>query len=394
MYNNKITIIIPVYNMEEYIEECLNSVITQTLKKVEILCIDDCSTDNSEKIIKNFKDHRIRYIKLDKNSGSAIARNTGINKASGEFVIFMDPDDYYYDNMALELLYNSAKKKNLDIVAANILTLDTKNNKQEVFRGALHFVETKLYSFRTDYLSCFGYQSFLFNTNFLKNNDLYFPNYLRRQDPPFLLKVMLLHDIFLGINHFVYVYRLFHKKVNWDRNKKIDFINAYKNNFEIFAKEDLPEHFMREFLDFKYHVLLENQFPITNDILLNIEETKKSISFNLIRNSINSKIQEHEKCYLNNLLDKLNDYRNKKIIIYGFGNIGIELYEKIKNNHIIEQIIDKNLYGIIVDIHEISKNIKKVSLDNLIIITVHNQQSKNEIIDTFIKNGILKEQIL
>lgn len=393
MNKYKVSIIIPVFNMEEYIKECLDSILNQTLKEIEIICIDDCSTDKSSEIIKNFKDFRIKYIKLDRNSGSAIARNRGIDEANGEFVIFMDPDDYYYNNNAIRVLYDSASKNNMNIVAGNMITLNTKDDKQDIFTGAINFNETKFYSFRNDYLSCFGYQRFLFSTNFLKNNNLYFPNYLRRQDPPFFLKVMLLNDFFLGINNFIYVYRLFHKNVNWDINKKIDFINAYKENFIICEKENLPYHFMREFSDFKYHVLQKNQFKITKDILSYVNETKKSISYNLFKNGINS-IKEHEQHSIKYLLDRINLYLINNIIIYGFGNIGIKLYEQAKHTYTVKQIIDKDLHGIYVDNLKISKNVNSNYFDCLIILTVFDEIIKIKLIEKLIKKGFKYEQII
>ncbi|QKF60187.1 glycosyltransferase [Aliarcobacter lanthieri] len=394
--NNKVSVIIPVYNMQEYIEECLNSIINQTLKDIEILCIDDCSNDNSAYIIKDFiiEDKRIKYIKLDKNSGSAIARNIGINEANGEFVIFMDPDDYYYDNTVLERLYLTAKNKNVKVVAGNILAFDVENNLKGKFREESHFIQDKYYSFRNEYYSCFGYQSFLFNTKFLKENNLYFPNYLRRQDPVFFLNVMLLHDNFFAINYNIYVYRLFYKKVNWDIRKKRDFINAYKENFDIFNKENLPYHFMTEFLDFKYHVLLENQFKIDKDISINVENTKHCISYKLLKKGVLSKIQQHEKDYIYKILQKLKDYSNKRIIIYGFGNIGLMLYEQLQNEYTINQIVDKNLYNISVDKHKISSKIDKSHREDIVILTVLNEEVKVEILEELYLLGFSKEQIL
>lgn len=392
----KVSVIIPVYNMQEYIEECLNSIINQTLNEIEILCIDDCSNDNSAYIIKEFiiKDKRIKYIKLDNNSGSAIARNRGINEANGEFVIFMDPDDYYYDDIVLEKLYSCAKDKNVRIVAGNILAFDVENNLKGKFREESHFIQDKYYSFRDEYFSCFGYQSFLFSTRFLKENKLYFPDYLRRQDPVFFLKVMLLNDSFFAINYNIYVYRLFYKKVNWDIRKKKDFINAYKENFIIFSKENLPNHFMTEFLNFKYHILLEKEFKIDKDIILDIEETKKSISYDLLKKGFTSQIQEHELEYIKQILQNLKKYNNKKVIIYGFGNIGIGLYEKIKNGYEVSQIVDKQLYEVVVENIKISKYIQSISNSIIVILTVYNQKTREEIFNNLLKIGIQKEQIL
>ena len=98
----KISVIIPIYNMEEYLPQCLDSIVSQTLREIEILCIDDGSTDGSEEVLKLYcdRDSRIRVIKQN-NQGVSCARNLGIEEASGKYVIFMDPDDWYPDKEIL-----------------------------------------------------------------------------------------------------------------------------------------------------------------------------------------------------------------------------------------------------------------------------------------------------
>ena len=103
----KVSVIIPVYNVEDYLRECLDSVINQTLKDIEIICIDDGSTDNSLEILKEYaqRDNRIFIIDRE-NRGVGKSRNEGIEKANGEFVCFIDPDDLYPTNDILEKLLN------------------------------------------------------------------------------------------------------------------------------------------------------------------------------------------------------------------------------------------------------------------------------------------------
>ena len=114
-----VSIIIPVYKTEEYIEKCINSVLKQTLKNIEIIFIDDCGNDNSIKIVERYKenDNRIKIHYNEKNLGTAISRNNGIEAAVGEYIAFLDPDDWVDKNF-YERLYIKAKKNNLDIVKA------------------------------------------------------------------------------------------------------------------------------------------------------------------------------------------------------------------------------------------------------------------------------------
>ena len=102
MNNITVSVIIPVYNTEKYLEECLKSVINQTLKVIEIICIDDGSTDNSPDILKEYseKDGRIR-IYSQTNKGQGAARNRGIDLAKGEYVYFIDSDDFMEINFLL-----------------------------------------------------------------------------------------------------------------------------------------------------------------------------------------------------------------------------------------------------------------------------------------------------
>ena len=113
----KVSVIIPVYNVEKYLHECMNSVVHQTLRDIEIICVDDKSTDGSLDILREFeaKDARIQVICLDKNSGQSVARNVGLEKAKGEYVQFVDSDDWITEN-TLEALYHESKCKDLDII--------------------------------------------------------------------------------------------------------------------------------------------------------------------------------------------------------------------------------------------------------------------------------------
>lgn len=113
-----VSVIIPVYNSEKYIEECLNCVMGQTYGEFEIVVVNDGSTDSSEKIINALKekDNRIKYVKQE-NAGAGEARNTGIQNASGKYVIFLDSDDKIKEDY-IEKLVNEIVTKQQDIVCS------------------------------------------------------------------------------------------------------------------------------------------------------------------------------------------------------------------------------------------------------------------------------------
>lgn len=116
----KVSIIVPIYNVEKYLRKCLDSLVNQTYQNVEILCINDGSKDNSQLIIDEYENKYPNihgYIK--ENGGLSDARNYGIDKASGEYLMFVDSDDYLR-NDAIELLMKKADKENSDIVVCDL----------------------------------------------------------------------------------------------------------------------------------------------------------------------------------------------------------------------------------------------------------------------------------
>ena len=124
----KVSIIIPTYNVEPYLVECMESVVNQTLKDIEIICINDGSTDGSLAILKKYAEADDRIILVDKeNGGYGIAMNIGQEKATGEYIGIVEPDDYVPLNM-YEDLYNKAKEYDLDFVKADFYRFKTADN--------------------------------------------------------------------------------------------------------------------------------------------------------------------------------------------------------------------------------------------------------------------------
>ena len=121
----KISVIVPVYNVENYLEKCLNSLVNQTLQEIEILVINDGSTDDSQKIIEVFQNKFPQKIKAftKENGGLSDARNFGIERARGEFIAFVDSDDYVSARM-MEEMYGLAKKHEAEIVICNLQKVD------------------------------------------------------------------------------------------------------------------------------------------------------------------------------------------------------------------------------------------------------------------------------
>lgn len=126
----KVSVIIPVFNTEKYLRKCLNSVCNQTLQDIEIICINDCSTDGSLEILREYagKDIRIKLIELFENGGAAKARNIGIDIAEGEYLGFVDSDDFV-DLDFYEKLYKKAVETGADAVKGKLYLYDINTNK-------------------------------------------------------------------------------------------------------------------------------------------------------------------------------------------------------------------------------------------------------------------------
>lgn len=121
-----VSVIVPIYNVENYLARCISSITNQTYLNLEIICIDDLSLDNSLTVLKNLQksDSRIKILYHDKNRGLGGARNTGINAASGEFICFIDSDDEIEENYISDLL-ESMTKHNADMVFCDLIHIDT-----------------------------------------------------------------------------------------------------------------------------------------------------------------------------------------------------------------------------------------------------------------------------
>jgi glycosyltransferase involved in cell wall biosynthesis len=191
----EISVIIPVYIMESYLPACLDSVLAQSFKDIEVICIDDCSGDGSSSILETYckKDSRIVVIKLERNIGSGPARNAGLERARGKYCIFCDADDVY-PFRALEILYAQAETSGIPVSGGNIAFMDHTMTR---FVGVTDIVActqffeklvVKPREFAPLWLPVYHYR-YLISVDFLKKNDIRYPALLRGQDPPFLAEV-------------------------------------------------------------------------------------------------------------------------------------------------------------------------------------------------------------
>ncbi|WP_407431826.1 glycosyltransferase [Methanobrevibacter sp.] len=244
----KVSIIVPVYNTGNYLEECLDSIVNQSLKDIEIICVNDGSTDNSLKILEEYakKDSRVKILTIE-NSGLSIARNVGIKHANGKYIGFVDSDDFVNEYM-FEKLYVSCELNNLDLSICKISLFDNVTGK---FYDDMEYYNLSVFEnlekdvFNADDTTSFtcdivvnAYNK-LYRKSLLEDNSIEFPPHLIFEDEVFFIKSYLLAQRISVVNEFLYYYR-----INRDgsisyldkENNYVDMVYVYKKEREFFKQ--------------------------------------------------------------------------------------------------------------------------------------------------------------
>lgn len=179
-FEPKVSVVVPVYNVEKYLKQCLNSIANQTLKEIEIICVDDGSSDNSLQILQDFavKDNRFTII-AQEHLMAGTARNNGRNHAKGQYLSFLDSDDFFEENM-LQVMYQKAVATNSDIVMCDMRKYDNQTHK---FSSGLN-PQTKNFDTviplqtKINLFDFFGPNACtkIFRRQFVIDNNLYFQN--------------------------------------------------------------------------------------------------------------------------------------------------------------------------------------------------------------------------
>ncbi|UYW00961.1 glycosyltransferase [Flavobacterium agricola] len=282
------SIIIPVYNVEKYLEKCLQSILNQTFEDYELIIVNDGSIDSSGSIcqlfLTKFKNSKYFY---QENAGAAIARNNGLKKAIGEYIIFIDSDDYLFDNNALKDIANLIKEKNYPDVILHKETRISPNGR--IFPP--HF-DNKIYnhSFKKE-------AKVLINNGFFKaspcdkivrrelliNNNIFFPPGLKAEDMEWTANLMLSLNTFCCFPNSFYMYRHFREGSQSNTINKTVITDVYlmlsRSCSKQLSKEDIE---------------LINHFWADHYCLL-------LIHFNLLKNSLEK--------------EKINDIKNLSYLL-------------------------------------------------------------------------------
>ncbi len=370
----KISVVIPVYNRQGYIRECLDSVLGQTLKEIEIICIDDGSTDCTYDILMDYcRKHTNIVVLHQDNQGAGSARNRGIEHARGKYICFMDSDDYYAEDCALEHLYESAEKEHVSVCGGN-LYLCWQNGKMQ--RSSKWFAERRMLSFR-EYGFTFNYTAYIFRLKLIREKNIAFPPYRRFEDPPFFLKVMAYARDFYAIDDVIYIYRHGHKETSFSLDMAIDLLRGVRDCFEL-AKENgftrMYDEYFKNILCIHLWIIYpyNNQkrvWELINRINeINMEWMNEYPEMFDNRNSLESYVvtqRRKRKCMISECS------KAKQIVIYGAGEAGryfIENYGKYCP-HVIGFAVSKKGKTDVIEGYDV-REIGEYSRTTLVIVAV------------------------
>lgn len=240
----KISVIIPVYNTGDYLKECIDSVLNQALTDIEVICINDGSTDNSLEILKNYQktDSRIKVIDQN-NIGLGATRNVGLDISQGEYILFLDSDDYL-DSNSLDYLYNTSKDKDLDILMFKIANFNNKTKKESHspyfdMDFLREIVEDSVFSW-VDIRDCIFDVSVTMPSKLFKKeliSEIRFPEGLLFEDNLFFIKVLFKAQRIYFADEYLYYRRI----------RPDSITNSYHENFtDCMAIYDLIIDFVKE----------------------------------------------------------------------------------------------------------------------------------------------------
>ncbi|MDR2007402.1 MAG: glycosyltransferase [Alphaproteobacteria bacterium] len=342
---NKISVIIPVYNVEIYLEKCLQSVINQTLSDIEIICINDGSTDNSSDILKKYEaiDKRIILINQE-NQGVATARNIGLQKATTPYIMFVDSDDWLELNAA-EVMYKAITENNCDLVQAKTnLHYDILHNLKKGDEKFFKSLPTGNYNINQHDFINISHTPWgkLWKKEIIDKYNITFPVGLHYEDVAFMCKYLAVSKNILGIENKLYNYlrrplsimtKTYYKSstMSLDHIKVcVDFYN-YLSTWHLFNKYEIT--FWVIFEEFFWRAIkglhTKNKhlaFDLAHAFIVdkNIEQLGDRLDSAVYRTLINLKNKNYAKIYTikPSLLAKIFFYQkynrlSKKIKLFG-----------------------------------------------------------------------------
>ena len=276
----KISVIVPVYNVEQYLPQCMDSIINQTFKDIEIICINDGSTDNISKILEEYaqKDDRVKVL-TQENQGASIARNNGLDIAKSEWICFVDSDDITHPQM-LEIAYNQATLNNVDFVQYKCKEFKTESinygpiNEPSI-KGKV-FNNSALVSYKKQkYQNTFAPIGKMFKSTLISR--IKFIPHLQFEDYPFVYEVLSNKPKGVYLDAELYFYRIREvslSHIKADPQQIRDYHTGINHIFKIYENPELKKEkqfLIRDFLP----IILKHQLGRCR----RADETTKSLMF-------------------------------------------------------------------------------------------------------------------
>ena len=257
----EVSIIVPVYNVEKYLSFCLDSLVNQTFKDIEIICVNDGSTDNSAEVLEHYAcfDKRIKIINKE-NGGLSSARNAGLDAASGKYIAFVDSDDFV-SHFLVERAYNFVQKKNADFAAFGFDYVV--GNSLKLYESGFSFPKGLVGKcvYETDLNENFYTKIHptawckFYSAKLIQNNNLRFCEDIIFEDLPFAAEVYLSANRMVYTNLPLYYYRAERQGSILSRRdeKTVDFITAIERVDDVFHKYGRFEKYKNALMQYNIH---------------------------------------------------------------------------------------------------------------------------------------------
>lgn len=347
----KVSVIIPVFNVQDYLEECLNSVINQTLEDIEIICINDASTDDSYKILEEYEkqDERIIILENEINRGLSYTRNRGLNIANSEYVYFLDSDDLIEITM-LEDLYFEAKQNRLNIIYfdAQIVYMTEKlkdsfigyhSTRNGIYDGVYNGGDLFVKFIQNDDLAMSVCRQF-YELKFLKEIGIRFHEEMLYEDNFFTVYAILKAEKVSCINKQYFKRRFRENSIMTNQVTMKNVEGMFNNYYELLKFWEIER--LENPIEIHLSILLNSLFKRAKYYYSLVPHDKREIPIflnedyknNLLYNSI---LSEKNNCVLLDKIDseKLNMIsKAKKVIIYGAGVIGRDVLSILDSREI------------------------------------------------------------
>lgn len=305
--NPLISIIIPVYNVEKYLEKCLDSVVNQTYKNLEIICVDDCSTDSSRFILAQYAktDSRIVIKKNNKNLGLGLTRNEGIKIAHGDFIHCLDSDDWMELN-AYEIMLKHIDNET-DMLCFSYTIHDEISKDILIVNWAepnTFYEKTSIYNSPNSF-KCWSSSTWikLYRKDFILENNLYYNDYRCLEDIEYAMRTVLKARNVVFIKESLLNYR------NNRKNSLLSKKNYYIDNIiadTIWANQvtrELPSEVRHIILNYIYKLLIENALASYNENILTFRKMKDAFIKNI-------DIEEFSNHFLKRIVMKVINYNH------------------------------------------------------------------------------------